>query len=60
MTAIVVDDLHKSYGTTHAVDGVSFAVDEGACVALLGPNGAGKTTTLEVLEGYLKRDSGRV
>ncbi len=60
MTAIVVDDLHKSYGTTLAVRGVSFAVDEGACVALLGPNGAGKTTTLEVLEGYLKRDSGRV
>jgi ABC-2 type transport system ATP-binding protein len=60
MAAIVVDDLHKSYGTTHAVQGVSFTVDEGACVALLGPNGAGKTTTLEVLEGYIKADSGRV
>jgi ABC-2 type transport system ATP-binding protein len=60
MAAIVVDDLHKSYGNTHAVQGVSFTVDEGACVALLGPNGAGKTTTLEVLEGYIKRDSGRV
>jgi ABC-2 type transport system ATP-binding protein len=60
MTAIVVDDLHKSYGTTRAVQGVSFTVEEGACVALLGPNGAGKTTTLEVLEGYLKRDGGRV
>jgi ABC-2 type transport system ATP-binding protein len=60
MPAIVIDDLHKSYGTTHAVQGVSFSIDEGACVALLGPNGAGKTTTLEVLEGYLKRDAGRV
>jgi ABC-2 type transport system ATP-binding protein len=60
MAAIVVDDLHKSYGATRAVQGVSFSVEEGACVALLGPNGAGKTTTLEVLEGYLKRDSGRV
>jgi ABC-2 type transport system ATP-binding protein len=60
MAAIVVDDLHKSYGNTHAVQGVSFSVEEGACVALLGPNGAGKTTTLEVLEGYLQRDSGRV
>jgi ABC-2 type transport system ATP-binding protein len=61
MTAtIVVDDLHKSYGTTHAVAGVSFSVEAGACVALLGPNGAGKTTTLEVLEGYLHRDQGRV
>src|SRR5580698_10440684 len=60
MAAIVVDDLHKSYGTTHAVQGVSFSVEEGACVALLGPNGAGKTTTLEVLEGYIKRDKGQV
>jgi ABC-2 type transport system ATP-binding protein len=60
MAAIVVADLHKSYGTTQAVQGVSFTVEEGACVALLGPNGAGKTTTLEVLEGYLKRDAGRV
>jgi ABC-2 type transport system ATP-binding protein len=60
MAAIVVDDLRKSYGTTQAVAGVTFSVNEGECVALLGPNGAGKTTTLEVLEGYLKRDSGTV
>ncbi|HVW82050.1 MAG TPA: ABC transporter ATP-binding protein [Mycobacteriales bacterium] len=60
MAAIVVDDLRKSYGRTQAVRGVSFTVEEGECVALLGPNGAGKTTTLEVLEGYLQRDGGRV
>jgi ABC-2 type transport system ATP-binding protein len=60
MSAIVVDDLHKSFGNTRAVQGVSFTVEEGACVALLGPNGAGKTTTLEVLEGYLERDRGNV
>jgi ABC-2 type transport system ATP-binding protein len=60
VTAIVVDDLHKSFGATRAVQGISFTVPDGACVALLGPNGAGKTTTLEVLEGYLPRDSGRV
>src|SRR5579875_2157483 len=60
MAAIVVEDLRKSYGPVRAVDGVSFTVAEGECVALLGPNGAGKTTTLEVLEGYLPRDAGRV
>ena len=60
MAAIVVDDLRKSYGSVRAVQGVSFTVDEGECVALLGPNGAGKTTILEVLEGYLHRESGRV
>jgi ABC-2 type transport system ATP-binding protein len=60
MSAIVVDDLTKSYGSTKALKGVSFTVEEGVCFALLGPNGAGKTTTLEILEGYSKRDSGRV
>jgi ABC-2 type transport system ATP-binding protein len=60
MTAILVDDLHKSYGPVRAVRSVGFSVEEGACFALLGPNGAGKTTTLEILEGYLKRDGGRV
>lgn len=60
MAAIVVDDLRKSYGAVRAVQGVTFTVNEGECVALLGPNGAGKTTTLEVLEGYLQRDSGQV
>ena len=51
-TAIVVDRLHKNYGENRAVDGVSFAVEEGEVFALLGPNGAGKTTTLEILEGH--------
>jgi ABC-2 type transport system ATP-binding protein len=60
MAAIVVDALRKSYGATHAVQGVSFSVAEGECLALLGPNGAGKTTTLEILEGFLKRDAGDV
>lgn len=60
MTAIVVKDLHKSYGQVQAVRSVGFTVEEGACFALLGPNGAGKTTTLEILEGYLKRDGGDV
>jgi ABC-2 type transport system ATP-binding protein len=60
MAAIVVEGLRKSYGTTHAVQEVSFSVAEGECLALLGPNGAGKTTTLEILEGFLKRDAGTI
>jgi ABC-2 type transport system ATP-binding protein len=60
MTAIVVEDLRKSYGDVHAVKGVTFTVEDGECVAMLGPNGAGKTTTLEILEGYLQRDAGTV
>ncbi|MES4902909.1 MULTISPECIES: ABC transporter ATP-binding protein [unclassified Streptomyces] len=58
--AVVVADLHKSYGAVAAVRGVSFTVAPGEIFALLGPNGAGKTTTLEILEGFRARDAGRV
>jgi ABC-type branched-subunit amino acid transport system ATPase component len=50
--AIAVEDLRKTYGDTHAVDGVDLEVDRGEVFALLGPNGAGKTTTVEILEGF--------
>jgi ABC-2 type transport system ATP-binding protein len=58
--AIEVNDLVKSYGPNRAVDGVSFAVEEGEVVAILGPNGAGKSTTVEILEGHRSRTSGDV
>ena len=56
--AIEVRGLRKSYGETHAVDGVSFEVRRGEVFCLLGPNGAGKTTTVEILEGYRERSAG--
>jgi len=60
VTAVVVDELRKSYGEHQAVRGISFQINEGEVFGLLGPNGAGKTTTVEILEGYRERDSGRV
>ena len=57
---IRVRGLHKTYGDTHAVDGVSFEVRCGEVFGLLGPNGAGKTTTVEILEGLRQPDSGEV
>ncbi len=51
-------EVHKSYGSVKAVDGVSFAVDSGEIFGLLGPNGAGKTTILKILTGYHFADSG--
>jgi ABC-2 type transport system ATP-binding protein len=57
---IEVDDVRKRYGDVAAVDGVSFAVQEGEFFGILGPNGAGKTTTLEIIEGLRKADSGTV
>ena len=58
--ALSVKSLHKYYGNLHAVNDVSFDVVRGDVFALLGPNGAGKSTTIEILEGFLKRDSGDV
>ena len=58
--ALLVEDLVKPYGDVLAVDGLSFSVERGEIYGLLGPNGAGKTTTLEIVEGLLRPDSGRV
>ena len=57
---IQVDNLIKHYPGVRAVDGISFAVEQGSCFGLLGPNGAGKTTTLEILEGVTEADGGRI
>ena len=57
---ILVENLIKRYGKTHAVGGVSFAVERGVTTALLGGNGAGKTTTLSILLGVLLPTSGAV
>ena len=57
---VEISDVRKSYGDLHAVDGVSFSVNEGEIFSLLGPNGAGKTTLIEMLEGLRKRDSGNM
>jgi len=58
--AILVRDLHKSYGEFEAVRGIDFDVATGEVFGLLGPNGAGKTTTVEILEGYRSRTGGIV
>jgi ABC-2 type transport system ATP-binding protein len=60
VTAVLVEDLHKSYREHEALRGISFEIRGGEVFSLLGPNGAGKTTTIEILEGYRRRDSGSV
>jgi len=55
---IEVRELSKAYGTTLAVDRVSFDVPKGQIVGFLGPNGAGKSTTLRMLTCYLPPTSG--
>jgi ABC-2 type transport system ATP-binding protein len=61
MSAVIeVQNLHKRYGDTVAVDDVSFTVHEGEIFGVLGPNGAGKTTTVECVEGLRKPDRGEI
>jgi ABC-2 type transport system ATP-binding protein len=56
--AAELNGVTKRFGAVTALNGVSFAVDEGQVVALLGPNGAGKSTGLAVLLGLRRPDSG--
>jgi ABC-2 type transport system ATP-binding protein len=52
--------MRKTYGSTVAVDEVSFDVQHGEIFGLIGPNGAGKTTTMECIEGLRTPDSGKI
>lgn len=56
--AISVQGLRKSFGENHAVQDVSFDVEQGEIFSLLGPNGAGKTTTISMLSCLLRPDDG--
>ncbi|MFI1577446.1 ATP-binding cassette domain-containing protein [Embleya sp. NPDC020630] len=59
-TAISVSGLHKSFGRTHALDGLDLEVATGEVHGFLGPNGAGKSTTIRVLLGLIRADRGDV
>ena len=56
--AIDVRDIVKRFGDFTAVDGISFAVDDGETFGLLGPNGAGKSTLIRMLTTLLLPTSG--
>ncbi|NWG03742.1 MAG: ATP-binding cassette domain-containing protein [Syntrophaceae bacterium] len=55
---IKVNELTKIYGSTLAVDHISFDVKEGEVFGFLGPNGAGKTTTIRIMVGLTQPNSG--
>jgi ABC-2 type transport system ATP-binding protein len=56
---IAVERLRKQFGSTVAVDDVSFHVKQGEIIGLLGPNGSGKTTIMRILTGFFPPTSGR-
>jgi len=55
-----VNDLNFYYGAIHALQGISFTVNEGEIVSLIGANGAGKSTTLRTVSGLLRPRKGSV
>ena len=57
--AVVVDDVHKSFGEVAALRGIDLVVERGKVLGLLGPNGAGKTTAVKILTTLLAPDRGR-
>lgn len=61
-TSAIIDarGLHKTYGHTHALDGLDLSVAPGEVHGFLGPNGAGKSTTIRVLLGLTRAEAGEV
>ena len=55
-----VQNLNVYYGAIHALQGISFNVEEGEIVTLIGANGAGKSTTLRTVSGLLRSRGGSV
>ena len=60
MTLLAVENVSKSFGGVHAIEGVSFDVRPGEVHSIIGPNGAGKTTLLNMLTGIYVPDSGSI
>jgi ABC-2 type transport system ATP-binding protein len=58
--AIVLSDLHKSFGSKQAVRGLELTVPRGALYGVIGPNGAGKSTSLRMILSILFPDRGRI
>ena len=56
--AIMMNDIHKSFGAKKVINGVSISIEAGELIGFLGPSGAGKTTTIKLLTGQLKQDMG--
>ena len=54
MACIEARGLRKAYGTTVALDGIDFNIEEGRIVGLIGPNGAGKSTALHAILGLIR------
>lgn len=57
---LVIQELQKHFGSTHAVDGISLSIPKGEIYGLIGPNGSGKTTLIRLCIGLLHPTSGEI
>jgi len=60
LLAVDARQVHKHYGSLHALDGVDLRIEQGEFFGLLGPNGAGKTTLINLLAGLALPDGGQL
>ncbi|MEZ0232493.1 MAG: ABC transporter ATP-binding protein [Methylophilaceae bacterium] len=58
--AINIQQVHKSFGALHALNGVDLTIEQGEFFGLLGPNGAGKSTLINILAGLLRPTNGNI
>ncbi|MEI8363718.1 MAG: ABC transporter ATP-binding protein, partial [Betaproteobacteria bacterium] len=58
--AIRINDIHKKFGSLHALKGIDLTIEQGEFFALLGPNGAGKSTLISILAGLIKPTAGDI
>ena len=58
--ALEIQNVRMDFGSLHALDGVSFGVDEKSVTILIGPNGSGKTTLINVATGLYRPNSGKI
>jgi putative spermidine/putrescine transport system ATP-binding protein len=60
MSYLVLENLHRDFGTVKALDGIEISLGEGEFLSLLGPSGCGKTTALRLVAGFDRPDAGRI
>jgi ABC-2 type transport system ATP-binding protein len=58
--AINIEQVHKHFGSLHALNGIDLTIHQGEFFGLLGPNGAGKSTLINIMAGLLKPSHGKV